>query len=656
MGSFCPLPAGFKACELESNVYYRLMEKPDPATIPLSPGVYMYRDARGTIIYVGKARVLRRRVLSYFRPNGLPAKTVAMINRAASIEYLATTTEKEALLLEASLIKKHRPRYNIVLRDDKNYALFKLNLKQAFPRLEIVRRVKRDGAAYFGPFTSALAARETWKLIHRVFPLRRCADRAMKNRVRPCLYHHMGQCGAPCMGLVSKEAYQKDARKVRDLLAGKSDELLAIMRDEMGKAADDLEFERAAHLRDQIKAVEMTVERQAAILPGATDMDAIGLHQAEAGLALGVAFVRNGAVKDIRAFYWPGLDFSDAPELLISFLTQFYTQAAPPPRILLPWLPTLAPITGKDESKDNAASVDADFAADFLADKKALEQLLSERRGGQTRIVAPRDATDNQLVDLAQANAREECIRRKGRSVDAILTKLAATLHLPEPPRRIECVDVSHSSGKQTRVGLVVYEDGLPAKNEYRLYSMPDSSDDYGTLYQWLGRRIESGPPWPDLLLVDGGKGQIASVARAMGDCGKENLFPLAGIAKARDEHGHADRRAGNVADRIFTPGRANPLPFREGSPELIFLQQIRDAAHHFAIQGHRKARNSAAFSGELMRLPGIGPATARLLWDKFGNMEAMAKASEEDLRQIPGIGKNRARKLAEKLKGLGGG
>lgn len=628
------------------------MKRPEPSSIPLSPGVYLYKDARGKIIYVGKARVLRRRVLSYFRPTGLPAKTAAMISRAQSIEYLATTTEKEALLLEASLIKKYRPHYNIVLRDDKNYSLFKVDLKQDYPRLEITRRIKKDGAKYFGPFTSALAAKETYKLLHRAFALRRCSDRMMKNRVRPCLYHHMGQCPAPCMGLIEPVEYKMSVRKVCELLSGNAGPLLGMMKKEMDKAAESLDFERAAELRDQIKAVEKTVERQAAIMPGATDMDAIGLFEAERGLALGIVFLRNGSVNDRRAFYWAGLGLEDSWEVLSSFLNQFYSQSSPPPRILLPFIPNLenipnvgSALTYSDEDGGERPDIE-----DFLETRDMLEQIFSERRGGSVKIIPPQNQSDNQLVDLAQANAREEAKIRQNQDKGAILEKIGAKLGLPGAPRRIECVDVSHISGKQTRVGLVTYIDGQPSKEDYRVYSMPDSSDDYATLYAWAKRRVESGEPWPNLLLIDGGRGQLASVAKGLGETGAEDIFPLAAIAKARDENGHADRRAGNVADRIFLPGRSNPVPFREGSAELLLLQQIRDATHHFAITRHRKARRSAAFSGELMRLPGIGPATARLLWDKFGSVEAMRGAKEEDMIQIPGIGKAKAKMIMEKL------
>ncbi len=636
------------------------MRKPEPSSIPLTPGVYLYKDVKGRIIYVGKARVLRRRVLSYFRPEGLPAKTRAMLSHAESIEYLTTTTEKEALLLEASCIKKHRPHYNIVLRDDKQYVLFRINPKHPFPRLEIVRQARRDGARYFGPFTSALAARETWKLIHRAFALRRCTDKAMKNRVRPCLYHFMGQCPAPCMGMVTPQEYNENVRKVTDLLQGRSAELLGGLRAAMEQAAEELEFEKAASLRDQIRAVESTVERQAAVLPGGGDMDVVGLFSADRGLALGLIFVRGGAVTDGRAFYWPGLTFEDAPELLWSFMGQYYSQATPPPRVLLPWIPAdqeedqEEDREGEREAEGGGAAVKNGQAAESGASTRdALEQTLADRRGGAVRIVPPQNAGDNRLIDLAQSNAREEARRQEQKSDQNILDRLARALHLSGPPMRIECVDVSHTGGRQTRVGMVVFEDGKPERSQYRAYAMPDSGDDYATLYAWVARRLESGPPWPDLLLIDGGRGQLGAVRRALSEAGQEDLFALAAIAKARDEEGHADRRAGNVADRIFVPNRANPLPLREGGPELLFLQNVRDNSHRFAIGRHRRARQGAALSGELMRLPGIGPATARLLWDNFGSVEAMRAAGVEDLCRIPGIGPAKAALLCEKLRGL---
>ncbi len=632
-----------------ANDYTEAMQKPIPASLPLTPGVYLYKNALGRIIYVGKARVLRKRILSYFREEGLAAKTKAMMSHAASLETLSTTTEKEALLLEASLIKKHRPHYNIVLRDDKQYILFKLSTKHHFPRLEIVRNTHknlRDKAQYYGPFTSTLAARETWKIIHKAFPLRRCSDKAMRNRVRPCLYHFMSQCPAPCMEYITPTDYNVGVQKVRELLSGRSEALLQSIESEMLAASEALEFETAATLRDQLHAVQRTVEKQAVVIPGGTDMDIVGLSCADKGMALGILFVRGGVLMDGRNFFWPALDFDDTPELLLSFLSQFYGSMAPPQTIILPWIPDCSTVKIDDNQNsdiDNGEETNSMFSA--------LEQNLSDMRGGPVRMVAPRNSAENALVDMAATNAKEEGRRHKEQPLE---DRLAAALHLSTPPQRIECVDVSHTSGQQTRVGMVVFEGGKANTSAYRQYAMPDgTSDDYGTLAAWVVRRLESGPPWPDLLLIDGGKGQLSAVLRSLQEQGQEHLFALAAIAKARDEQGHADRRAGNIQDKIFLPGRSNPLPLRTGSPELLFLQHIRDCTHHYAIGRHRQARGNAALSGELMRIPGIGPHTARLLWDTFENTAAMRAASQEDLAAIKGIGKKKAQDLWAKLQNL---
>ncbi len=615
---------------------------------------------------------MRRRVLSYFRedPAAISSRIRSMLSKAAGLETLSTTTEKEALLLEASLIKKHRPRYNIVLRDDKQYVLFRLARTHDFPRLEIVRSARRDKARYFGPYTSGDAARKTWKLIHQAFHLRRCTDRALKNRVRPCLYHYIGQCHAPCMGLVSKEDYALLVRRVEQLLAGRAGSLMESLRKEMETSADALEFERAAILRDQMRAVERTLEKQAAFTPGGGDMDVIGLHAADSGLALGVVFVREGRMLDGRSFFWAGLGFEDAGELVGGFLSQFYGALIPAPRIVLPWLPedesagdnqeggametaegvVPAAETGMGAYGTSGADAPSDLRAAFaLAD---LEEMLASLRGGAVRIHTPRDAKESGLVDIAASNAREAA--RLQAVEEPLMTRLGRVLHLAEPPARIECVDVSHTSGGQARVGMVVFEDGRPMRNLWRAYALEESGgDDFGTLAEFTRRRLQSGSPWPDLLLIDGGRGQLSAVERALEEAGQSGLFALAALAKARDEQGRPDRRAGNVGDRVFLPGRQNQLPLREGSAELLFLQLMRDSAHRFALGRHRKARTGAALTGELTRLPGVGPSTARLLWDAFGSVESMASANLEDLLAVPGIGAKRAELLLKKLQDL---
>ena len=326
------------------------MQRPDLASFPDSPGVYLFKDASGKILYVGKARRLRRRIASYFRPEEqLPSKTTAMLRRAESLDFLSTGTEKEALLLEAGLIKKHKPRYNILLRDDKEYLLFRIAARHPYPRVEIVRRArgtaKKTGDKIFGPFSSGGAARETWKIIHKQFPLRRCRDTAFANRTRPCLYYDIGQCPAPCVLPVPQEEYAATLRKVEMLLSGRSRELTEKLRAEMLTASDALDFEQAARLRDQLRAVERTLERQSVVLGKDADLDLIGVAEnpegQTPGLALGLAFVRDGMLLDQRAFFFPGLAAEDLPDLLSGFLSQFYLQgrAVPPGRIVVPWLP-----------------------------------------------------------------------------------------------------------------------------------------------------------------------------------------------------------------------------------------------------------------------------------------------------------------------------
>lgn len=625
------------------------MKKPDPQSISTSPGVYLYSDERGRVIYVGKAKNLRKRVMSYFRSgDGVPVKTKAMLAHATELKTLVTGTEKEALLLETSLIKKHRPRYNIVLRDDKDHILFRIDTTAGFPRLEIVRRLRPGrgmaGKLLFGPFTSAGAARETWRAIHKMFPLRRCADRSFANRARPCLYHHIGQCLGPCVLDVDPAEYAAMVRQVILLLRGKSGELLELLRNEMTAAADALDFEHAALVRDRIRAVEKTVERQAVVLDVNQDMDVMGMAAVDNGLAVCILFVRGGVLLDKRAYFWPDISLDDAPPHLESFLVQFYQTGLPvPPKIVAPWFG--AADIAREES---AGETDEDDPA--VSSVAILASALGDMREGPVHLAPPRGKAEEALVTLASANAGE-IRRRTDREEMALL--LARALHASCPVERIEAVDVSHTGGTETRVGMVVFSGERPQKSEYRTYAVDAGGDDFAALYQWALRRAAAGPPWPDLLLVDGGKGQIAAVARGFAECGVTGAFTLAGIAKARTEDGRADRRAGNEADRIFLPGRANPLPIAPGSAELFFLQHVRDTVHDFAIGRHRQARTARAMAGELLRIPGVGPKTARLLWEAFGSLAAMAEADVKTLAAIPGVGPHRADILREHLRKL---
>lgn len=653
------------------------MNKPDLRRYPDEPGVYLFKDASGRILYVGKARRLRRRLASYFRKGDLPAKTRLMLERAESLDILRTGTEKEALLLEAGLIKKHRPRFNIVLRDDKEYLLFRVAAAHPYPRLEVVRRGKsgkRDrGARYFGPFSSGGAARETWRLIHRYFPLRRCRDTAFANRSRPCLYYDMGQCLAPCVLDVPQADYRALLDKVLLFLSGKTRELMDDLREEMRLASAEERFEDAARLRDQIRAVERTLERQSVVLSSPRDLDVIGVAATDAALALGIVFVRGGQLIDGRTFVWPGLTLEDTPELIAGFAAQYYLDRqgfgeSIPPRIIVPWLPDEAADAKPPEAEaSREAPAPDDEREEPASALRSLEAVLSDLRGSPVRLSRPRDKDEDNLLNIARANALEAA-KKPGRP--PLAESLAALFRTQRPIRRVEAVDVSHTGGRETRAGLVLFEDEKALKTGFRSYALDadlaaagaEAGDDYAALAAFARRRAARGLgpapslPFPDLLLVDGGKGQLAAVARAFAEAGvvfgpgADAAFVLASIAKARDEEGRTDRRAGNVADRIFVPGRSNPLPFAPGSAELLYLQRIRDAAHDFSLGRHRRARAKASFAGELARVPGLGPELSRRLFEHFGSLAAMAEAGEAALAEVPGVGRKKAAAIAERL------
>ena len=581
------------------------------------------KDGSGKIIYVGKAKNLRKRVASYFRPKEqLPLKTRAQMGKVEKIDTLQTQTEKEALLLEASLIKKHRPRYNIVLRDDKQYLLFKLDKRSDYPRLTITRKMVRDGSVYFGPFTSAFCARQTLKAINRVFALRKCNDHVFRNRIRPCLQYDIGRCLGPCVHDVSKEEYAGMVRQVELFLSGKSKELLVDLRRRMHRASDELAFERAARLRDQIRAIEKTVEPQAAVLATDRNLDVFALVESEHGLAISVVFVRGGKVVDGSQFYWKNMkvDEADRETLMVSFLSQFYgPEKSVPERVALP----------------------------FAIDDPALEEALSDFREGPVRVSRAWGPAERRLVNMARANGKE-FLRRKQK--DKKTLDLARALHLPGEPERIECIDASHLSGQGMLVGMVVFENGMPKKSDYRIYAFPElegAADDYRALAGFLTRRLGAGPPWPDLLLVDGGKGQLRVLERVFEEQGKVGLFPMASIAKGDT------RRAGELGDRIFLPGRKNHLPLKPGSPELLYLQRIRDNAHRFVISRQRRSRKKKSLDSSLEALPGIGPKMARLLWERFGSLDAMKGASKEDMQALDGIGTKKAAMIVDLLKQL---
>jgi excinuclease ABC subunit C len=598
-----------------------------PKDFPVDPGVYLMKNAQGKVLYVGKAVNLRARLSSYFRADVPHPKTRALVARIAGVDVLVTATEKEALLLEASLIKKHRPRYNIVLRDDKSHILFKLDKTHDFPKIAFTRRVVRDGSTYFGPFTSAQAARKTWKELNKLFPLRKCRDASFANRQRPCLYHFIGQCLAPCVGNVSRQDYAVLVKRVEAFLSGRSGDVLKRVEREMLEASEAMLFERAAELRDLLTAMRATVEGQAAVLPNHADLDAVNVFAAGGGMGLSVLFVRQGRLLDRANFFWPEFSEDELPEAMPSFLAQYYKpESFIPGRVLLP--ARLLDAMGQE-----AAAMTA--------------EVLAERRGGRVAVTAARSAEEDRLLEIAAANAARAVseARDKG-SEESMPALMGRKLQVGREIGRIEVVDVSHLGGKGMRVGMVVYEDGRLAKDSYRQYAMPElegTGDDYAALARWVERRIGSGEPWADLVLIDGGKGQLAAVERALAQAGLPHLWELASIAKA----GHTKT---DMEERVFRPGRKNPLALRPGSKELLFLQRLRDEAHRFVIGRQRQARKKTALKSEILSIPGVGPKMAKLLWDRFGTLTAMREATLAEIESIPGLGPKKAKTVYDSL------
>ena len=505
------------------------------------------------------------------------------------------------------------------LRDDKRSLLFRLDKASDYPRLTLTRQVARDGSAYFGPFASASAARATQKLVGLIFPLRKCSDRAFRNRVRPCLYHQLGQCLAPCVLPVDRERYSALVAQVEQFLSGRSRSLVRELRRQMDEASSGLRYEQAAFLRDQIQAISQTLESQASVLRDSLDRDIVAVVQAGGGLGVGVLFVRGGKLLEQKTFHWPGLDLAEAPEVLESFLAQFYSAER--------YIPGRVALSHPPESA-------------------SLAEVLAERRGGPCRLSAPRGPDERRLMDMA-ANLARTAHRNDG--AQDVASVLEQALGLAAPPARIECVDISHLSGSGVRAGLVVFEDGEARKEDSRTYTLPaaeGTGDDYAALAQWASRRAESGPPWPDLLLIDGGRGQLAAVTAALAQALPDVAVECAAIAKG------PSRRAGELEDKVFRPGRRNPVALRPGSPALLFLQRVRDAAHRFVISRGRAATKKRSLAGELVSLPGIGPKTARLLFDHFGTIRAIRSADAAALSAVPGLGPRRAANIRQALHG----
>ncbi len=585
-------------------------------SLPDHPGVYLMKGHKGVVIYVGKAHSLKERVRSYFQKGAsLSPRTESMVQHIEDIEWMVTESDLEALILENNLIKKHKPRYNIILRDDKNYPFLRLYLEDKFPRIEVVRRIRQDGALYFGPYVPVGAMRETLKVIKRVFPLATCKIDLNRRYERPCIEYEIGRCAGPCVGTISEEGYKKVVRDVRLFLEGKDRELLRSIKRQMNEEAGRLNFEEAAKIRDRISGIEKVLERQRIVSAEVKDTDVIGLAREGDSADLQVLFFRGGMLvgrKDI--FYEKAGDITDE-EILLSFIEQFYSRdMLIPSEILLP--------VG-------------------ISDVDLVEEWLSGRRKGRVSITVPRRGRKRGMLRLAVENARQ-AIKGHGRRAedkDKGVEELQQMLELSVVPERIEGFDISNIFGAEAVGSMVVWEKGKFRKDEYRHYKIRSviGADDFAMMQEVVRRRysklIAGGLEPPDLIIIDGGKGQLNGAMAVLEELGIKDIGIL-GLAKAKEEKG----------ERIFLPGRSEAIELDMRSPATHLLQHIRDEAHRFAITYHRKLRGKEAMLSGLDDVKGIGRARKIALLKYFGSVETLKNAGVDELMKAP--------KMTEKVAG----
>jgi excinuclease ABC subunit C len=585
---------------------------------PTLPGVYMMLDSHGLVLYVGKAKNLRNRLRSYFSAGGDGRAHIRfLMEKVTQIETIVTDTEKEALLLENTLIKKHRPRYNIDLRDDKTYVSVRIDPREEFPALKIVRNVRKDGARYFGPYASAAAIRHTLKEIYRIFPLRHHPLSTCKNRGRPCLYYQIGQCSGPCHGLISRIDYAVLVEGVMTLLEGREEEVQTLLTSRMQHASEQLRFEEAARLRDQIAALKKSVEKQKVAGAEGGDQDVFGLHREGGEVEVAALFIRRGKLIGRRIFSVEWCLDEDA--LLANLLQQYYDRdTIIPDEVLLPFL---------------------------AADAELLSDWLSEKRGRKVKLLVPQRGDRVRMIELANRNARES-FRQRGSRKEAqkkLLVELQQRLHLTHLPQRIECFDISHMQGTQMVGSMAVVIDGEPASRYYRHYKIKTvaGNDDFASLAEVLKRRLKRGvdeDDLPDCLLIDGGKGQLSSVSQVLAELNLGQRIDLVSIAKSRVKANVRGKAIERSEERFFRPGRLNPIVLRRGSPALFLLERLRDEAHRFAITHHRQLRNKATLRSSLEDIPGIGPGRRKQLLRHFGSLKKVREASLNELKQAPGL------------------
>jgi len=588
---------------------------PKLAELPDRPGVYLYKDAKSQIIYVGKAASLRSRVRSYFQESRVrDAKTDALVAQIRDLEVIVTGNELEALILESNLVKRHRPRYNIILRDDKHYPFLKLTTNEEYPRLVVARRVQKDGAAYFGPFYPATAMRETLRLVRQLFPLRTCRITIDGKKARPCLQYYIHRCNAPCTALETREGYDRTVRDVERFLEGKNDGLAQELTARMETAAAEEKFEIAARLRDRVQALNTVRERQKIISTEDSDLDIVGLVRQGHDACVQLFFVRRGRLLGRESFFFDRLTGAGEGEILSAFLRQFYArEVVPPPEILLSEDVPEAELTG---------------------------EWLTARRGGKVELSAPQRGRKRELVAMAEENAAlalQSHLLSRGNRTQAVLDELQRTLGLPEPPHRIEAFDVSTFQGGETVASMVVWQDGEMKKDDYKRYRIRTvtGTDDFAAMHEAVSRRygraLETEGVLPDLILLDGGRGQLGAGIKALEALGLDYL-PMASLAKRAEE--------------VFTPDRLEPLVLDLTSPALQALQRIRDEAHRFAITYHKKLRSRRTISSVLDQIPGVGPALRTSLLKTLGSAKAVREASVGQLAAVPKV----SPRLAERI------
>lgn len=605
-------------------------------SLPEAPGVYLMKNAQEKIIYIGKAKSLRARVRSYFLESAdHSAKTKFLVRQIQRIETILTGSEVEAFLLEASLIKKHRPKYNIRLKDDKSYPYIRVSMADEFPRLYLARKVKKDGALYFGPYTTGTAVWGTIRFLNQTFRIRDCKDAFMRSRKRPCMTHQIGRCSAPCVKLVSSTQYRADLEPALLFLKGRDQQTLKALNREMKTAAVGERFEAAAKIRDSIRAIESVLEKQSVVSAmSELDQDAIGYFGDDRGTMIQIVHIRAGRLIGTRFHFLPLIDSSqpdeDPREWLLSFLNQYYEEAIVPDELILP----------------------IDIGRDL---SRLLEAVFKERNEKLCRVRFPTDDDRRRLLEIANQNAKESF----GRHVDfaeaksKALEEIQAKLGLNRIPKRIECYDISTFQGSETVASQVVFIDGVPSKDDYRRYRIQtvDGTDDFRSMFEVISRRLAH-TEWddPDLIVIDGGKGQLNAVMRALSDLGRSELA-VVGLAKARTRSDFSSQAVESSEERFFIPGRSNPIVFRSSSEAYRILVGLRDEAHRFAITYHRKLREASSIESALDSILGLGEVKKKRLLSAYSSIDAIRESTAEELSQVEGIDKDLAVRIIAALK-----